>query len=285
MARPLRIEYPDALYHVMSRGNACKNIYLNDNDRIGFLSNLKHCIKLHNVICHAYCLMNNHYHLLLETPDGNLSQVMRDINGNYTQSFNVLHKRVGHLFQGRYRAEIIEKETYLIEVMRYVVLNPVRAKLTANPKDWKWSSYRATVGQVEAPVWLDTDWTLDFFSKNKKEARKHYKEFIFAGIGAGSPFDDIQEGVILGSPQFIHWIWENIDPTEQKKDFPRDQRIVGRPSLSEIFDDFKTLAERDELIYFARNRCGYLTSEIAKHLRLDRSTVGKISRGTYNVNH
>lgn len=109
MARPLRVEYPGALYHVMSRGNAFQNIFLDNRDREAYLDHLKSAVKNHNLICHAYCLMGNHSHLLLETPDPNLSQAMRDLNGNYTQWFNAKHKRVGHLFQGRYRAFVIEK--------------------------------------------------------------------------------------------------------------------------------------------------------------------------------
>ncbi|MBU4452912.1 transposase, partial [Patescibacteria group bacterium] len=164
MARPLRIEFPGALYHVMSRGNARQDIYTDDNDRREFLKNLEHCIKFHNLICHAYCLMGNHYHLLVETPDGNLSQAMRDINGNYTQKFHYLHNRVGHLLQGRYKAFVIEKEAYFLAVARYIVLNPVRDKLVEHPKLWKWSNYNATAGHNRGPVWLDVDTTLDLFS-------------------------------------------------------------------------------------------------------------------------
>ena len=148
MARPLRIAYPGALYHVMSRGNARQPIFLDDIDRHSFFKNLERCIELHNLICHAYCLMDNHYHLLLETPDGNLSSAMRDVNGNYTQWFNTRHERVGHVLQGRYKAHVIEKEPYLLEVVRYIVNNPVRANLVTHPKDWKWSSYRSSAGSI-----------------------------------------------------------------------------------------------------------------------------------------
>ena len=170
MVRPLRIEYPGALYHAMSRGNAYQDIFHDDRDRQSFLKNLEHCTELHNLICHAYCLMDNHYHLLIETPDGNLSKAMRDINGNYTQKFNARHKRVGHLLQGRYKAYLVEKDLYLLEVARYIVNNPVEAKLVQYPQDWKWSSYKATAGFVKAPDWLEVDFALGLFLKQRKEA-------------------------------------------------------------------------------------------------------------------
>ncbi|MEJ2696952.1 MAG: transposase [Candidatus Sulfobium sp.] len=144
MARPLRIEYDGALYHVTSRGNERKRIFRDDEDRAAFLDTLLKVNERYNWMCHAYCLMNNHYHLIIETPDGNLSQGMRQLNGVYTQLFNRRHHRVGHLFQGRFKTILIEKEGYLLEVSRYVVLNPVRAKAVERPEHWKWSSYRGT---------------------------------------------------------------------------------------------------------------------------------------------
>lgn len=283
MVRPLRIEYPDALYHVMSRGNAYQNIFLDDKDRRTFLKNIEYCVDIHGLICHAYCLMDNHFHLLLETPDANLSKAMRDINGNYTQRFNVRHKRVGHVLQGRYKAYVIEKDTYLLDVARYIVNNPVEAGIVEHPKDWSWSSYGATAGARTMPRWLETNFTLGLFSQNKKDAQKLYRAFVQDGIKRPSPYADVEEGVILGSPQFIHWIWETqTNGYEEFKEIPRSQRIVGRLSLEEIFSEQMTKAERAAAIAFARFRCGYLTTEIAKHVGLDRAVVGRISRNTYN---
>ena len=126
--------------------------------------------------------MDNHYHLLLETLDANLSVAMRDLNGNYAQWFNVTHDRVGHLFQGRYKAFVIERETYLLEIVRYIVLNAVRAGLVEHPKDWKWSSYRATAGMTTVPKWLHVDWVLANFSKGKSDAQKEYRRFVREGL-------------------------------------------------------------------------------------------------------
>lgn len=157
MARPLRIELAGGLYHVTSRGDGQNAIYLDDGDRQGWLRLLGEVCKRFNWRCHAHCLMTNHYHLVVETPDGNLSRGMRQLNGVYTQSFNRRHSRVGHVFQGRYKAILVEKESYLLELARYVVLNPVRAQLVVEAEEWAWSSYRAMIGQAAAPPWLETD--------------------------------------------------------------------------------------------------------------------------------
>ena len=164
MARPLRIEYPGAVYHVTTRGDGRKNIFLNDTDRNNFLQNFCSTIKNYNWLCHAYCLMDNHYHLLLETPDGNLSKGMRQLNGVYTQKFNFIHKTVGHLFQSRYKAFLIEKDPYLLEVARYIVLNPVRAGKVTHQNEWEWSSYLPTAGRRTKPTWLTIEWILNFFN-------------------------------------------------------------------------------------------------------------------------
>lgn len=279
MARPLRVQYEGALYHIIAGGNAKQMIFLDDRDRLKFLSWLADAVEIHNLVCHGYCLMDNHFHLLVETPDANLSNAMRDLNGNYAQSFNVRHGRVGHLFQGRYKAFVIEKDSYLLEVARYVVLNPVRAAMVKHPQDWRWSSYRATVGLRKAPDWLHIDWLLGNFSKGRIAAQKEYRKFVVSGIDGRNPYDDLEHDFILGTPQFVYWIWDNHTAgTETTKDYPRQQRIVGRPKLEEIFVDGMNKEERNAAIAFARVRCGYLVAEIARCLGLDSSYVGKISK-------
>ncbi len=283
MVRPLRVEYPSALYHVMSRGNASQDIFIDDLDRKNFLFVLAEAIKTHNLICHAYCLMDNHYHLSLETPEGNLSRAMQDINAIYTQKFNQKYQRAGHVLQGRYQAHVIEKETYLLEVVRYIVLNPVRAHLVDHPRLWRWSNYNATAGHLKSPDWLENQSTLQLFGRKKMDAQKKYRTFVKEGIGGKSPYDDLEEGIILGSPQFVHEIWEKTNGSEEMKDLPRRDRVVGRPTLEEVFENVKNLEERNDAICLARLRCGYLISEIARYLHLHGSTVGKIARGTYNL--
>ncbi len=160
MARPLRVELSGGVYHITSRGDRREHIYLSDVDRDAWLELLGHVCARFNWVCHAYCLRSNHYHLVIETPEGNLSQGMRQLNGVYTQWVNRNHGRVGHVFQGRYKAILVEKDSYLLELARYVVLKPVRAGMVGDAGDWPWSSYLAMTGQVPVPVWLKTDWLL-----------------------------------------------------------------------------------------------------------------------------
>lgn len=150
MARPLRVEYPGAVYHITSRGNAQQSIFVDDGDRSALLEILAKAIDRFNWLCHAYCLMSNHFHLLVETVDPTLARGMRHLNGIYTQATNRRHARSGHLLQGRYKAILVEKDSHLLELARYVVLNPVRAKMVRAAKDWRWSSYRSrrSRGQV-----------------------------------------------------------------------------------------------------------------------------------------
>jgi len=172
MARPLRLEFAGALNHVTARGNERRAIFLGnaDDDRASFLAILARTCERFNWICHAYCLMTNHYHLLIETLDPNLSKGMRQLNGVYSQHINRTHGRVGHLFQGRFKGILVDKDSYLLELARYVVLNPVRAGMVRSPGEWPWSSYLATVGMEEAPPFLATDWLLRTFGDDRQQA-------------------------------------------------------------------------------------------------------------------
>jgi putative transposase len=152
MSRPIRIEFPNALYHVTSRGDRREDIFEDDEDRREFLQTFAQVVEQFNWLCFAWCLMDNHYHLLIQTPDGNLSKGMRQLNGVYTQISNRRHRRVGHLFQGRFKAILVDGDAYLLELARYVVLNPVRAGMVKRPEHWAWSSYRASQGLVPSPA-------------------------------------------------------------------------------------------------------------------------------------
>jgi len=203
MTRPLRIEYENAVYHITTRGNARQDIFLDDEDRLGFLKILQDVVARYNWVCHAYCLMSNHYHLLVETPDANLSRGMRQLNGVYTQAFNRRHDRVGHLFQGRYKAILVEKEGHLLELARYIVLNPVRAKLIRHPRDWRWSSYRATAGEEEGPKFLTVDWILSQFHRDRESGGEGISEVRQEGawdrrLERASRWSDPRYGAVCG---------------------------------------------------------------------------------------
>jgi len=277
MARPLRIEYPGAVYHITSRGNACQEIFLEEEDRAAFLSTLRSVIGRFHWLCHAYCLMDNHYHLLMETPEGNLCRGMRQLNGVYTQAFNRRHGRVGHLFQGRFRALLVEKESYLLELCRYVVLNPVRAQLVSRPEEWPWSSYSATAGIQRPPDFLSISRILVQFSPKRKEAERRYREFVWEGIEKEGPWGNLTGQIFLGKEGFVEGLRNLLGESQELEEIPRAQRYASRPSLQDLFlpggEDRK---ERDRRIYDSHVHYGYTLKEIAQHLGIHYTTVSKV---------
>lgn len=282
MARPLRIEYPGAVYHITSRGNARADIYLSDDDRQAFLDILGNTLEKYNWLCHAFCLLSNHYHLLIETPDPNLSLGMRQLNGIYTQTFNRANDRVGHVFQGRYKAILVEKESHLLELCRYVVLNPVRAKIVSKPSEWRWSSYKSTAYAGKAPVFLSVDWVLSQFSENRTKAREQYRKFVADGISEpAEPWRKLVGQVILGSETFVSNARKLIGARQEIKEIPRAQRYPGRPPLNRFFSNDRTQnkKQRDRLIKEAHITHGYTLKEIADSLGIHYTTVSKAVSG------
>lgn len=275
MARPLRIEYPGALYHVTTRGNAGARIFKTDNDREYFLNLLGFIIERFHWLCHAWCLMENHYHLILETPEGNLSRGMRQLNGIYTQKYNWKYTKTGHIFQGRYKAILVDKESYLLELCRYVVLNPVRANIVKRPQDWKWSSYRSTTGKAKPPSWFSTDWILAQFGRSRRRAQRLYHQFIMEGITKEAPWKDLKGQIFLGDQGFIEGCKRILNPSTDLQEIPRLQRYAERPVLAELMNEVmrRNKAQRDRTIYRAHVAYGYTLKEIADHLRVHYTTV------------
>ncbi|MBT3879531.1 MAG: addiction module toxin RelE [Candidatus Scalindua sp.] len=273
MARPLRIEYDGALYHVTSRGNARKSIFAGDEDRKIFLDTLDKVNDKYNFLCHAYCLMDNHYHLLIETPDGNLSNGMRQLNGVYTQRYNRRNKKVGHVFQGRYKAILLQKELHFLEVCRYIVLNPVRARAVNLPKEWKWTSYKATGGLGKPHNCLTTDCVLEQFGEKRRDAEKEYRGFVRSGIGEKTIWKKLKGQSILGDIDFVDRLIGYVKESKDIIEIPRNQRYVDRPSLIELFG--KKL-KRDRRITEAVYEYGYSQREVADHLGIHYSTVSRL---------
>lgn len=273
MARPLRLEFAGALYHVTSRGDRQEAIYETDADRAGFLSVLSDVCGRYHWVCHAYCLMDNHYHLLIETPDPNLSKGMRQLNGVYTQTFNRAHQRVGHVFQGRYKAILIDKDNYLLEVARYIVLNPVRASMVRSARDWPWSSYRATVGQQRPPDWLKTEWLLAGFGRLKFQAIEAYKKFVREGKGQPSPWAQLRNQVYLGDEQFVESMQRRIELDKELSEIPSQQRNPLPKELSYYAGKYKT---RNEAITRAYASGGYSLKEVGDYFGLHYSSVSGI---------
>jgi REP element-mobilizing transposase RayT len=277
MARPLRIEFPGALYHLTARGNARQNIFLDDEDRQRFLTVLERVASRFHLAVYAYCLMDNHYHLVLETPEANLSRGMRQLNGVYTQRYNRRHRSVGHLFQGRYKAILIQKESHLLEVCRYVVLNPVRAQAAEKVEHWAWSSYRATAGVAPCPPWLTVDWVLSQFGTARHHAAPHYRRFVREGINRSSIWEDVRAQVLLGDEEFVEKLEGYVKGYEEISEIPRRQRYVSRPPLKKLFDGTRTQATRDTAIARAVHRYGYSQREVADWLGLHYATVSRIA--------
>lgn len=274
MARPLRLEFTGALYHVTARGNERRDIFLGnlDDDRTAFLGTLGHVCERFNWISHAYCLMTNHYHLLIETAAANLSQGMRQLNGVYSQYVNRTHGRVGHLFQGRYKGILIEKDNYLLELARYVVLNPVRAGMVNRPEAWPWSSYRATAGDIEPPPFLATDWLLRAFGGDRQQAVTGYRKFVAEGVKAPSPWRNLKNQVYLGSEQFVERMQARIDPSRPLREIPhRQRRAVAKP-LSHYAESY---TERDQAIAEAYRTGAYSMQAIAEYFGVGRMTVSR----------
>lgn len=266
MSRPLRLEYAGAVYHLTSRGNARQKIFLNDDGRETFLNSLSHVISRYGWLCHAYCLMDNHYHLIVETPRPNLSLGMRQLNGIYTQAFNRRHRRVGHLFQGRYKAILVEKEAHLLELCRYVVLNPLRVRSRTSVGQWRWSSYRATVGIAPVPKFLTTDWILGQFGQRRGQAQARYSAFVREGLEV-RPWEKLRGQIYLGSEEFIE---THKRSGEELREVPKVQWRAVRPSLKQIFS-----RGRNKGIEVAYLEHGYRMREIAEYLGVHYATVSR----------
>lgn len=284
MARQMRVEYPGAIYHVTSRGNEKKAIFYEDYDRNCFLDILADVVKRYLWICHGYCLMPNHYHLIIETREGNLSRGMRQLNGVYSQKFNATYSRVGHLVQGRYKAILIDRENYLLELCRYIVLNPVRAKIVTKPEDYFWSSYRITAALQKCPDFLTIDWILKQFGEQSEYAQQNYIKFVYDGIDAISPWKDLRGQIILGKNSFIQTIDALIKQNADTLDIPKKQRYVSRESpikLVTLNSKIAASQSRNKIIHMLHYENGIAVNQIAKIFSLHPSTISKIINHTH----
>lgn len=271
MTRPLRLEAPGAIYHVTSRGDRRGAIYYDNDDRLVWLDVLGRVCLRFNFVVHAYCQMTNHYHMILETVDGGLARGMRQLNGAYSQQFNRRHKLVGHVFQGRYKAILVQRETYLLELARYVVLNPVRAGMVARAEDWQWSSQRHFMQGGVKPDWLDTDWLLSQFGPERASATCAYSSFVAAGAQMRSPLSDVQHQVMLGDKDFIAKHLVDAEPPDFRG-ITRTQRRAMVLPLAEYAAAFK---DRNEAMAMAYGSMGFSMEEIARYFPVSPRTVGR----------
>jgi REP-associated tyrosine transposase len=279
MARRPRIQYPGAVYHVMARGNRKSAIFEDDVDRQLFLGLLGSAAERYAFRVYGLCLMGNHYHVVSETPRGNLSDAMRFVNGVYAQASNRRHGRTGHLFEARFRSLVIQQELYLKRVVRYVVLNPVRAHLVTEAAAWPWSSYCATAGLRPAPGWLSLEW-LDwaFAATTRVEAFERYRSYVNDPTARKSRIDT--RTLAIGRRKFRERLAQAVAGVrELDRPLPPGYRAVARPDLSELLAGVDSKDSRlPRAVYAAHATHGYRQSDIARHLGLDPSRVSKMLR-------
>ncbi|MBT9175698.1 MAG: Chromosomal replication initiator protein DnaA [candidate division WS2 bacterium] len=235
MGRPLRIEYPGALYHITSRGNEKKKIFLDDGDCVRFLKILEDYHDRYGILIHSYVLMDNHYHLILETPRGNLLKVMHGLNGGYTGYFNRKYGRVGHLFQGRYRGIMVEKDRYLLSLSRYLHLNPFRARVVERPEHYRWSSYPGYIGKVEED-WVEYSWVLSQFGKDMISSREKYQDYIEEALEhrVESPMMNLESQAVLGGEEFIEKTKRMLKGISLSNEIVERKRFVETPSPEDV---------------------------------------------------
>lgn len=272
MARPLRLEFAGALYHITSRGDRREDIYRDDGDRKQWLDLLAQVCSRFNWVVHSYCQMTNHYHLLVETVDGNLSRGMRQLNGVYTQTFNRKYHESGHLFQGRFKAILVQKETHLLELSRYIVLNPVRANMVMNAEDWVWSNYNAMVKSETKNQWLDVDWTLSQFGQSRTKAISGYQKFVLQGKGLPDPKEQVKHQMFLGSDHFISEYQQTVEKPEKLREVSRAHKRALALSLTDYQNKY---AERNEAMAGAYLSGAYTMIEIGLHFKVHYMTVSR----------
>ena len=271
MNRPLRIELENGLYHVTARGDRQDTIYRSDNDRLVWLSIMETTCSRFNFAVRAYCQMSNHYHILLETLSGELARGMRHLNGNYSRYFNRAHGLVGHVFQGRYKAILCQSQSYLLDLARYIELNPVRAGIVSHPVEWHWSSYRSTVGLADSPAWLHSDAVLIQFGSEPAAARLAYEKFVSVGIGGTSPLARVSNEMLLGDDAFRARVAET-SPKGNVQEIKRIQRRALAPTLEEYFIVYRNHREAMARAYFSLN---YSMPEIARQAKVSVKTVSR----------
>lgn len=259
-----------------SRGDARESIFLDADGRESFLSLL--AVGRFSWLCHTCCLMDNHYHLLIETPDTNLPLGMRHPNGGYTQRVNRRHHRVSHISQGRFKAH---PGRNLLELARYIVLTPVRAGMVMETSAHSWSSYQATTGATRAPGWLAVDWILGQFANTRSVARRRYDEFVAQGLVMISPWPSLKEEIILGEEPFITKMRTLLNTSRKLQEVPRKQRWAHRHTLATLFP-WNVLGDklgRNETIRRACSEYGYTMVAIARAASVYYSTVNKVIIG------
>lgn len=277
MPKRPRIQFPGAIYHVMSRGNRKGLVFEDTDDRRNFLAILDLAVHRYDLRCYAYCLMDNHYHAVIETPRGNLSAAMKQLNGDYTKASNRRHRRTGHVFEGRFTSIVVGDQPYLRRLARYLALNPVVARLVQDPAAWPWSSYRATAGLCEPPGYLYVDWIDSVFgTSSHAEAQSRYRLFV----NDDTHFEALDFRAVAGGDLSLEAsARDSLSTRFELRQLPRAYRALARPTLAQIFAGPNRLrSRRGGAIERAHVDFGYRLAEIALFLQIHPSTASLILR-------
>jgi len=293
MGRALRIEYPGAFYHITSRGNQSQPIYYIDADRRHFLNNLLEAIAKYSVRIHSYVCMTTHYHILMETPLGNLSRCMHFINVSYTNYFNTRHNRIGHVLHGRYDARLIQKERYLVNVSRYIHLNPVRAGMVKSPHEYPWSSYKDFLNRQDS--WVFRSEILNKFSRDRDKAILLYRQFVEDvkdGIDI-NPFTEMKAGTILGDDDFVEKALSLFEGRDVSSEVPAYRQLLNNPLTDDIVEavaqyfsvdnKYLTNSSRNNLprkiaVYLAYSYSDCTLKELGDIFEISYAACGKIKK-------
>jgi len=272
MARPLRLDTAGATYHLTSGSDGQEDIFLSKQDRLVWLETLAQVCARFNWTCHAYCQLTNHYHLVIETREANLSKGMRQLNGVYTQRFNRRHQHAGPIFQGRFKAILVEKAGYLLELSRHVVLNPLRLKLVRRLEQWPWSSYLATAGLAPPPAWLDTQFTLAQFGKQRSRAQLKYGAFVQAGRGRPSVWEQLKARSYLGSDEFVKKLQVQAAKKPTRTEVSRSQQRA----LARALGDYAKAHPRDTAVALAYLSGHYTMATLADYFGVHHTTISRL---------
>ena len=289
MARSLRLSFDDACYHITSRGNRKENIFYTDHDRLVFLRKLSETLRKYSIICYAYCLMDNHYHLFLKTPNANISEGMHYLNTSYTNWFKAEHAIVGVIFQGRYKSVLVDEDSYVKVLSAYIHLNPLRAGIVKDLSEYKWSSYLDYEGRKKSIERLDTEFILNQFGEDIGSARRRYREFVLSNRDRESPLKDSYRGIALGGEAYIEKIKERISSVGRQREIT-ETRLEDRHSPEEIMELMmdKLQIEREEIfskkrgnvyrklaLYLIRSRTRLSLKEIGEVFKMDYAAVSQ----------
>ncbi|MEW6053516.1 MAG: transposase [Nitrospirota bacterium] len=257
MARPLRLSFENAVYHITVRGNRREPVFHDDEDRQTFLRKINETCLKYSFVCFAYCLMDNHYHLFLKTPLANISEGMHYLNTSYVNWFKARHKLVGVVFQGRYKSLLVDENNYGIQLSTYIHLNPYRAGIVENLKGYPWSSYRGYVIGEKSSVKLDTGFILEQFDTDPERSRKKYESYVMENLKMENPVKDSFRGVVLGDEDFLHAIRERAEQIGNMREIPETRMLTAHTAeeiIQQVMSEFSV--SREEIL--SRRRGNFL---------------------------